>query len=109
MTGATVSRVAGHTVLLTAARSTQYLELDGEEDGNSIEDELGRALTPVATICRLGFSPAFNEVDLVLIAIFQSVDLGLAPYKEFIFCIEPRLVGDRVSTFVKDSSDFSRK
>ena len=46
MTGATVSRVAGHTVLLTAARSTQYLELEGEEDGNSIEDELGRAPVP---------------------------------------------------------------
>ena len=74
MTGATVSRVAGHTVLLTAARSTQYLELEGEEDGNSIEDELGRALTPLATICRLGFSPAFNEVDLVGLVV--SVEEG---------------------------------
>ena len=62
MTGAVVNRVAGHTVHLTAGRHSQYLELEG---GLTLEDELSRALTPLATICRSNFSPIFNEVDLV--------------------------------------------
>ena len=66
MSGAIVNRVAGHTVHLTAGRHSQYLELEAGglmEDGSL--DELSRALTPLASICRPKFSPIFNEVDLV--------------------------------------------
>merc|ERR1719266_191127 len=64
LTGAIVNRVAGHTIHMTAGKHSQYLELEGGLVAGSV-DELSRALTPLATICRPKFSPPFNEVDLV--------------------------------------------
>merc|ERR1719266_2648979 len=64
LTGAIVNRVAGHTIHMTAGKHSQYLELEGGLIAGSV-DELSRALTPLATICRPKFSPPFHEVDLV--------------------------------------------
>ena len=66
MTGATVSRVAGHTVLLTAARNTQYLELEGEElPYNLLEHSLEQVNTQLSNLRGsqwLDFNPLDEKV-----------------------------------------------
>ena len=65
VTGCSVTRVDGHTVQLTAGRSSQYLELGGELGAGGV----GRSLTGLKTVCGHGFRPAFNEVDVVAVVI----------------------------------------
>ena len=90
MTGAIVNRVAGHTVHLTAGRNSQYLELEGGLLAEVCVDELSRALTPLASICRPNFCPIFNEVDLV----------GL------VVRVEEGTKGSFLTMFITDESSF---
>ena len=53
-------------------------------------DELSRALTPLASICRPKFSPVFNEVDLV----------GL------VVRVEEGTKGSFLTMFITDESSF---
>ena len=85
-----MNRVAGHTVHLTAGKHSQYLELEGGLMAEVRVDELSRALTPLASICRPKFSPVFNEVDLV----------GL------VVRVEEGTKGSFLTMFITDESSF---